>query len=56
MDIQPIDSATSLERPDMTPYLKICMDWTLNPETEWNGGLLFEASNVRLHKGESSTS
>jgi DNA-binding LacI/PurR family transcriptional regulator len=47
-------SITSLERPDMTPYLKICMDWILNVQSEWNGSLLFEASNVRIHKGEST--
>ena len=49
-------SITSLERPDMKPYLNICIDWLLNSEKEWLGNLLFEASNVRLHKGESTTS
>jgi len=47
-------SITSLERPDMKPYLKVCIDWILDPSSEWNGNLLFEASNVRLHQGEST--
>ena len=47
-------SITSLERPDMKPYIKICIDWLLDPSSEWNGNLLFEASNVRIHQGEST--
>ncbi|MDD7986548.1 substrate-binding domain-containing protein [Lentisphaera marina] len=48
-------SISSLERPDMKPYLKICIEWLLDSKSDWNGNLLFEASNVRLHKGESTT-
>jgi DNA-binding LacI/PurR family transcriptional regulator len=47
-------SITSLERPDMKPYLNICLEWLLNTESEWSGKLLFEASNVCIHQGEST--
>ena len=47
-------SITSIERPDTTPYLSICMDWMLSMDEEWKGSLLIEASSVRIHIGESS--
>ena len=47
-------SLTSLELPDPSPYLRICLEWMARGGRDWPGPLLMQVPEVPLFKGEST--
>jgi DNA-binding LacI/PurR family transcriptional regulator len=47
-------SLTSLELPDPSPYLRICLEWMARGGRDWLGPLLMQVPEVPLFKGEST--
>ncbi|MFA9478591.1 substrate-binding domain-containing protein [Phycisphaerales bacterium AB-hyl4] len=49
-----VPSLTSIQDPDPTPYLDVCLDWVQNGARDWKGPLLVQPPRVPLFIGESS--
>ncbi|MFA9478120.1 GntR family transcriptional regulator [Phycisphaerales bacterium AB-hyl4] len=47
-------SLTSIETPDPTPYLSVCLDWLSGSNDQWVGSLLLEPSRLPLFVGSST--
>ena len=50
-----IPSLTSLQDPDPTPYLNVCLDWMERGGKDWKGPLLVQPKKVPLMIGESTS-
>ncbi len=47
-------SITSIEMPDQSPYISVCMEWMMRGGKDWIGPLLVKPPSVILFKGESA--
>lgn len=45
---------TSLELPDTTPFIRICLQWMLGERPNWEGPLMMQPANVPLEIHEST--